>query len=78
MARITIEDCLEKVPNKFVLTRMAIIRAYQLLKGTRPTIENIEDNKEIVLALREIAAGKVKYKKRSEDEKRSNIDRILF
>ena len=77
MARITIEDCLEKVPNKFVLTRMVILRAYQLMKGTRPLIDNIEDNKEIVLALREIAAGKVRYKKLTEDEKKS-IDNRLF
>ncbi|GBD03113.1 DNA-directed RNA polymerase subunit omega [bacterium HR19] len=70
MARITIEDCLEKVPNKFVLVRMAILRANQLMKGTRPLIDNIEDNREIVLALREIAAGKVKYKEVSEEERR--------
>jgi DNA-directed RNA polymerase subunit omega len=70
MARITIEDCLEKVPNKFILVRMAILRANQLMKGTRPLIDNIEDNREIVLALREIAAGKVKYKEVSEEERR--------
>ncbi len=79
MARITIEDCLEKVPNKnkFILVRMAIIRAHQLMKGARPLIDNIEDNKEIILALREIAEGKVKYKEASEQEQKFD-ERILF
>jgi DNA-directed RNA polymerase subunit omega len=70
MARITIEDCLEKVPNKFILVRMAILRAHQLMKGARPLIDNIEENREIVVALREIAANKVKYKKITEEERR--------
>jgi DNA-directed RNA polymerase subunit omega len=70
MARITIEDCLEKVPNKFILVRMAILRAHQLMKGARPLIDNIEENREIVVALREIAANKVKYKKVTEEERR--------
>ncbi len=56
---------------------MVILRSYQLMKGTRPLIDNIEDNKEIVLALREIAAGKVRYKKLTEEEKKS-IDNRLF
>jgi DNA-directed RNA polymerase subunit omega (EC 2.7.7.6) len=70
MARITIEDCLEKVPNKFILVRMAILRAHQIMKGARPLIDNIEENREIVVALREIAANKVKYKKVTEEERR--------
>ena len=70
MARITIEDCLEKVPNKIILVRMAILRAHQLMKGARPLIDNIEENREIVVALREIAANKVKYKKITEEERR--------
>jgi len=70
MARITIEDCLEKVPNKFILVRMAILRAHQLMKGARPLIDNIEENREIVVALREIAANKVRYKKVTEEERR--------
>lgn len=59
MARITIEDCMEKVPNRFHLVRMASIRAKQLKKGARPLL-TAEDNKEIVMSLREIAAGLVK------------------
>lgn len=57
MARITVEDCLDKVPNRFELALLASRRAKMLLKGARPLVES--DNKEIVTALREIAAGRV-------------------
>ena len=57
MARITVEDCLENIPNRFELVLGAARRAKQLLKGARPLVES--DNKEVVTALREIAAGKV-------------------
>jgi DNA-directed RNA polymerase subunit omega len=57
MARITVEDCLEKVPNRFELVLLGARRAKQLLKGARPLVES--DNKEVVSALREIADGKV-------------------
>jgi DNA-directed RNA polymerase subunit omega len=59
MARITIEDCMEQVPNRFHLVRMASIRAKQLKKGARPLLIS-EENKEVVMSLREIAAGLVK------------------
>ncbi len=59
MARITIEDCTEKVPNRFHLVQMASIRTKQLKKGARPLVQG-EENKEVVLALREIAAGYIK------------------
>ena len=59
MARITIEDCMEQVPNRFHLVRMASIRAKQLKKGARPLLV-AEHNKEVVTSLREIAAGLVK------------------
>jgi len=59
MARITIEDCMEKVPNRFHLVRMASIRAKQLKKGARPLLTS-DNNKDIVMSLREIAAGLVK------------------
>ena len=57
MARISVEDCLQKVPNRFSLVLLAATRTKQLLKGSKPRVQ--ADNKEIVLALREIAAGKV-------------------
>ena len=58
MARITIEDCIDRVPNRFHLVQMAAIRAKQLKKGARPLVDT-EGNKEVVNALREIAAGHI-------------------
>ena len=57
MARITVEDCLEQVPNRFSLVLVASERTKQLLKGANSMIQNQGDNKEVVTALREIAAG---------------------
>jgi DNA-directed RNA polymerase subunit omega len=57
MARITIEDCLKQIPNRFQLTLSATYRARQLLQGHTPKIE--AKDKPTVVALREIAAGKV-------------------
>jgi len=59
MARITVEDCLDNVASRFELVMLASIRAKQLLKGAKPVIQS--DNREIVIALREIAAGKVRW-----------------
>jgi DNA-directed RNA polymerase subunit omega len=59
MARITVEDCIEKVPNRFHLVQMASIRTKQIKKGARPLVGS-EGNKEVVVALREIAAGLIK------------------
>ena len=58
MARITVEDCLLKVPNRFHLASVAVKRAKMLLRGARPLVES--SNKEIVTALREIAAGEIR------------------
>jgi DNA-directed RNA polymerase subunit omega len=60
MARITVEDCLDQVPNRFELVLLAARRAKQLLKGARPLVES--DNKEIVTALREVADTKVRLR----------------
>lgn len=57
MARITVEDCQERVDNRFLLVQMAIKRVYQYREGYEPLVES--RNKEVVTALREIAAGKV-------------------
>ncbi|OIQ96912.1 DNA-directed RNA polymerase subunit omega [mine drainage metagenome] len=60
MARITVDDCLEKIPNRFQLTLVAAYRARQLHNGAEPQVNThgLRD-KCTVLALREIAAGKV-------------------
>lgn len=59
MARITIEDCTAQVPNRFHLVQMAAIRAKQLKKGARALVQS-DENKEVVTALREIAAGRIR------------------
>jgi len=59
MARITIEDCTRRVPNRFHLVQMASIRTKQLKKGASPLVQ-AEENKEVVVSLREIAAGYIK------------------
>jgi DNA-directed RNA polymerase subunit omega len=57
MARITVEDCLARIPNRFQLVVVAARRAKELLQGARPLVKT--DNKEVVSALREIAEGRV-------------------
>ena len=57
MARITVEDCLKKVDNRFTLIHMAAKRVRQLRKGAEQTI--VSKNKDIVVSLREIVAGNV-------------------
>ena len=60
MARITVEDCLEVVDNRFDLVMMAAKRARQLANGVEPKIDNTENaDKPTVLALREIAARRI-------------------
>ncbi|CAI08095.1 DNA-directed RNA polymerase omega chain [Aromatoleum aromaticum EbN1] len=61
MARITIEDCLKRIPNRFQLTLAATYRARQITIGSTPQVEleKSDKDKPTVIALREIAAGKV-------------------
>lgn len=61
MARVTVEDCLHSVDNRFELVLLASRRARQLANGQAPQVETTND-KPTVLALREIAAGKVDMK----------------
>ncbi|SFP48483.1 DNA-directed RNA polymerase subunit omega [Nitrosomonas cryotolerans] len=58
MARITVDDCLKKIPNRFDMTLVATTRARQLAIGSTPMVESDRD-KPTVLALREIAQGKI-------------------
>jgi DNA-directed RNA polymerase subunit omega len=60
MARITVEDCLPRVDNRFALVLLGAKRARQLMAGARPIIE-VSKNKPPVLSLREIATGHVKF-----------------
>ena len=58
MARITVEDCIAKVDNRFELIALAATRSKQIIKQKVSLIEN-HKNRPIVMSLREIAAGKV-------------------
>ena len=60
MARVTVEDCLQKVSNRFLLVHLGAKRVIQLRKGA-PALVEAPKNKEVVLALREIAAGEVSF-----------------
>jgi len=57
MARVTIEDCLENVENRFALVHLTASRTRQLFEGAHPLVDC--DNKEVVTALREIGKAKV-------------------
>ncbi len=61
MARVTVEDCLDKVDNRFQLVLVATARARQLSKGVEPFVE-WENDKPTVVALREIEEGYVTAK----------------
>ena len=58
MARITVDDCLKRIPNRFQLTLAATYRARQVSTGASPMVEPNKD-KPTVIALREIAIGKI-------------------
>ena len=72
MARVTVEDCLEKVSNRFVLSILAAKRTKQLLSGAKPKIDDVE-NKMAVTALREIANGDVREATPEEAEKIAEV-----
>jgi len=74
MARITVEDCLEEEKNRFALVHLTSKRVKQLLKGSKPLV-NRPENRQIVTALREIAAGKV-LRKSAVDTSNDNAEEI--
>lgn len=57
MARITVEDCLKQIPNRFQMTLAATYRARQITTGSTPQVD-VDKDKATVLALRELAEGK--------------------
>ena len=75
MARVTVEDCLEKVPSRFSLVHLCIERVKQLRKGAKPLVKS--SNKEIVQALREIAAGKVTFDNLEQLAREAEEERIF-
>lgn len=66
MARITVEDCLENVPNRFALVMLVAKRTKELMKGAPLTVKN-RDNKSVVSALREVATGRVQFDNQSDE-----------
>ena len=74
MARVTVEDCLDKVNNRFELVHLVVERVKQLRKGAEPLV--VCKNKEIVQALREIAAGKVSFDNIDELAKEAEENRV--
>jgi DNA-directed RNA polymerase subunit omega len=74
MARVTVEDCLEREDNRFALVVLASQRARQLMKGSGPLVQS--KNKAAVTALREIAAAKVHYDRPSHDAVEEYIEAL--
>jgi DNA-directed RNA polymerase subunit omega len=67
VARITVEDCLKKVPNRFVLVNMVAKRVRQIREGSDYLVSSPK-NEDVVVALREVAAGRVGAKEEVEEE----------
>jgi DNA-directed RNA polymerase subunit omega len=76
MARVTIDDCLKFVDNRFSLIHLAAERARQLKLGSKPLVTNKDMHKDIVLALREIAAGQINYDNIKKFEPSLNRDEL--
>ena len=66
VARITVEDCLKRVPNRFMLVNLAAKRVRQIREGSEYLVSSPK-NEDIVVALREIAAGKINVKQDDEN-----------
>lgn len=66
MARVTVEDCLKRLPNRFLLVHVATKRVRQLLEGSPRLVKS--DNENVVTALREISAGKVFLKEEVQED----------
>ncbi len=74
MARVTVEDCLPMVDNRFALVLLATKRTRQLMAGARPLLAN-QKNKPPVLSLREIATGKVRFDRSVRDALSGKFDK---
>ncbi|MEJ2658479.1 MAG: DNA-directed RNA polymerase subunit omega [Desulfobacterales bacterium] len=72
MARITIEDCLKRVKNRFLLVNLAAKRVRQIREGSEYLVSSPK-NEDIVVSLREIAAGKITIKEGKEEKEEEEI-----
>jgi DNA-directed RNA polymerase subunit omega len=74
MARVTVEDCLEQEENRFALVVLAAARTRNIMKGDEPMVN--AKNKPSVIALREIAAGKVHFHRNTAEVVQEYIDEV--
>lgn len=74
MARITVEDCVEHVDNRFGLVLLAAKRARQLMAGAAPLVDTQRD-KPVVVALREVATGRVQFDRSVRDALMGRYDK---
>lgn len=72
MARVTVEDCLDQIPNRFALVVLAASRARQLARGDEALVD--ADNKPAVMALREISKSLVSYQENVHDTVQEYLD----
>ncbi len=77
MARITVEDCLDKVENRFQLVLIATKRTRQLVSGAEPLVDR-DNDKETVIALREIAEGLITKDILDEDDSPPGLESLDF
>lgn len=75
MARITIEDCLKRVKNRFLLVNMAAKRVRQIREGSEYLVSSPK-NEDIVVSLREIAAGKITVQEEEKEEEKVELVEI--
>lgn len=75
MARVTVEDCLNVVDNRFALVLLASSRARQLMKGSRPLVEGYRNNEQVI-ALREIAAEKVRFDRKVKEVLETSLSEL--
>ena len=73
MARITIEDCLKRVENRFLLVNMVAKRVRQIREGSEYLVSSPK-NEDIVVSLREVAAGKITIQERKEEKKEELVE----
>lgn len=77
MARVTVEDCLDHVDNRFELVLLASRRARQIAQGKEPMVP-LENDKPTVVALREIAEGKISNEVMDEAEREPETETDIF
>ena len=76
MARVTTEDCLDNVSNRYLLCNFATRRARQLILGASPTLES--SNKALVTALREVASGRIELNADVESIQKASLVRAKY